>query len=85
MTSVTVSDTIERNELFGSMDRNLRMIEKKFDCLIIQRDNELLIRGEQSEEAAGVLREMMRALERNEPLDQQKIDYIMDLNGRGIS
>ena len=85
MVNVAISDAIERSDLFGSMDRNLRMIEKKFDCLIIQRDNELLIRGEQAEAAAGVLREMMRALERKEPLDQQKIDYIMDLNGQGVS
>ena len=85
MVTITVSEEIERSDLFGSMDRNLKLIEDRFDCLIIQRDNELLIKGEQAPAAAAAIEEMQRALEKGEKLDQQKVNYIMDLKNEGLS
>ncbi|MBQ9015572.1 MAG: PhoH family protein [Firmicutes bacterium] len=85
MIAVGISDQIERSDLFGSMDRYLRLIEERFGCLIIQRDNELLVKGEQEQAAAEVLREMTETLEKSEKLDQQKVNYIMDLKKEGIS
>ena len=85
MVTITISEQIERSDLFGSMDRNLRLIEDRFDCLIIQRDNELLIKGEQAPAAAAAIEEMARALEKGEKLDQQKVNYIMDLKNEGLS
>ena len=83
--SLTVNESVERSELFGSMDRNLRGIEEKCHVMIIQRDNQLLIRGDRAKEAAGIIKEMSDVLRRGEKLDQQKIGYIMDLNREGIS
>ena len=85
MIAVGISEQIERSDLFGSMDRYLRMIEERFGCLIIQRDNELLVKGEKEQAAAEVLREMSETLEKSEKLDQQKVNYIMDLKKEGIS
>ena len=85
MVTITVSEEIERSDLFGSMDRNLKLIEDRFDCLIIQRDNELIIKGEQAPAAAAAIEEMQRALEKGEKLDQQKVNYIMDLKNEGLS
>ena len=85
MIAVGISEGIERSDLFGSMDRYLRLIEERFGCLIIQRDNELLVKGEQEQAAAEVLREMTETLEKSEKLDQQKVNYIMDLKKEGIS
>ena len=85
MIAVAISEQIERSDLFGSMDRYLRMIEERFGCLIIQRDNELLVKGEKEQAAAEVLREMSETLEKSEKLDQQKVNYIMDLKKEGIS
>ncbi len=85
MVTITVSEEIERSDLFGSMDRNLKLIEDRFDCLIIQRDNELLIKGERAPAAAAAIEEMQRALEKGEKLDQQKVNYIMDLKNEGLS
>ena len=82
---VQVSETIDRGELFGGMDRNLRLVEKDFDVDIIQRDNELILKGAHTIEAGQVIEEMMSVLEKGEKLDEQKIKYITELNDRGIS
>ena len=82
---VQVSETIDRGELFGGMDRNLRLVEKDFDVDIIQRDNELILKGAHTIEAGQVIEEMMSVLEKGEKLDEQKINYITELNDRGIS
>lgn len=83
--SLPISDAIDRRELFGGLDRNLEIIEKKLNVDIIQRDNELLLKGENSRKAEDLLKEMMGVLEKGENLDQQKINYIADLNKEGIS
>ena len=82
---VQVSETIDRGELFGGMDRNLRLVEKDFDVDIIQRDNELILKGAHTIEAGQVIEEMMSVLEKCVKLDEQKINYITELNDRGIS
>ncbi len=44
--SLPISDSIDRRELFGGLDRNLEVIEKNLKVDIIQRGNELLLKGE---------------------------------------
>lgn len=82
---VFISETIDRAELFGGLDQNLKIIEKNLMVDIIQRDNELLLKGKNIAEAENLLKEMMSVLEKGEKLDQQKINYIADLNRKGIS
>ena len=83
--SLSVSDNIDRRELFGGLDRNLEIIEKNLKVDIIQRGNELLLKGENSQKAENLLKEMMGVLEKGGKLDQQKINYIADLSNEGIS
>lgn len=83
--SLSVSDSIDRRELFGGLDRNLEIIEKNLKVDIIQRGNELLLKGENSQKAENLLKEMMGVLEKGGKLDQQKINYIADLSNEGIS
>ncbi|MDD6310724.1 MAG: PhoH family protein [Firmicutes bacterium] len=83
--AIEVDDDIDRGELFGGLDKNLKTIEKKMGVDIIQRDDRLLIKGERVDEAAAILTEMMDVLSRGEKLDEQKIDYITDLNEQGVS
>ena len=85
MVKLEVSEIIDRGELFGGLDKNLKIIEKDFEVDIIQRDNELIIKGEHPHEAKNVLSEMMHVLEKGEKLDEQKINYIADLSDKGIS
>lgn len=85
MIGIPISETIDRGELFGSLDKNLKVLEENFQVDIIQRDNELILKGAHAQAAAGLLQEMMNVLEKGEPLDEQKINYIADLNDKGIS
>ncbi len=85
MITAEISDTIDRGELFGGMDKNLRLIEENLKVDIIQRDNTLILKGEYAVQAEKIVREMMRVLEKGEKLDEQKINYIADLSERGLS
>lgn len=85
MRKVYVSETLDRGELFGGMDKNLKIIEENFNVNIIQRDNELILKGGNTAEAERVIGEMMNVLEKGDKLDEQKISYITDLNDKGIS
>lgn len=82
---VPISDTIDRRELFGGLDQNLKIIEDNLKVDIIQRDNELILKGENLAKAEELLNEMMGVLEKGEKLNQQKINYIADLTSEGIS
>ena len=85
LVNVPISETVDRGELFGGLDKNLKIIEERFQVDIIQRDNELLLKGKEKKAAAGVLQEMMDVLEKGEKLDEQKINYITELKDEGIS
>ena len=43
MVRVSVSDDIDRGELFGSFDKNLKIIENNLKVDIIQRDDSLIL------------------------------------------
>ena len=82
---MVLEDTVDRSELFGILDNNLRKIEEKFDVFIVQRDNGLIIRGQRAEEAETIIKEMIETLKRGEKLDEQKVGYITELGSNGIS
>lgn len=85
MVTLPLDEQIDRRELFGGLDRNLKSIEKKLEVTIIQRDDALVLKGNGAEEAGSILEEMIETLRKGENLDQQKIGYITDLKKRGVS
>ncbi|MGN0711003.1 MAG: PhoH family protein [Anaerovoracaceae bacterium] len=85
MKKLPVSEAVDRGELFGSLDSNLKIVENYFGVNIIQRDNELLFQGEKSEAAIQVVEEMAAIVAKGEKLDTQKINYVIALNENGIS
>ena len=85
MVNVEVSDGIDRSELFGGLDKNLRLIEENLKVDIIQRDDSLILKGEYASRAEKIIKEMMSVLEKGGKWDEQKINYIADLSDRGIS
>ena len=85
MLNVDISDTIDRGELFGGLDKNLKLIEDNFNVDIIQRDTQLILKGDRTSQAEKIIKEMMGVLEKGEKLDEQKISYIADLSDKGMS
>ena len=82
---VTVRDDIDREDLFGNLDFNLRLIEEASGSEIIQRGSELLIKGGDMELAAGIVDELASMLARSETLDEQKVRYAISLKAQGKS
>jgi len=82
---ITITDEVDRQALFGSMDANLSLIGSATGSEIFQRDNELLVKGGDAELAAGILTELIEILRHGEPLDSQKVNYVISLKKAGTS
>lgn len=80
-----IEDDVDRTELFGSMDANLNLIQEKTGVEIFQRDDCILLRGEKSELAEGILSELTDILRAGEGLDVQKVSYVISLREQGLS
>ncbi|MCQ2554428.1 MAG: PhoH family protein [Clostridia bacterium] len=82
---IRISDNIDRAALFGNLDSNLKLIEDEIGVDVIQRDDTLILKGENVDIAEIALKEFMDVLESGEELDQQKTTYILNLAKDGIS
>ena len=73
------------NEVFGTLDSNLKLIESDCGVEIVYRGDEIIINGEEAERAANVIQEMFTVVESGQHLDEQKVNYILSLSRDGIS
>ena len=76
---IQIPQTIDRTELFGNLDSNLTLIREATGVDIFQRDDGLILKGEDPDTAEGIIRELTAVLEKGEPLDKQKVSYIIGL------
>ena len=72
-------------EVFGTLDANLKAIEKDCGVEVAVRGDEIIINGEDAERAASVIGEMFTVAGAGQSLDEQKVNYILDLSKEGIS
>lgn len=82
---ITISEEIDRRELFGNLDVNIGIIKENMDVDIMQRDNELIMRGKDAERAESVFKELTGIIASGETLDQQKVNYVIALKNDGKS
>ena len=82
---IRIEDDIDRIELFGNMDANLNLIQDNTGVEIFQRDDSLLLRGEEIGLAENILKELMAVQRSGEHLDVQKVNYIIGLEKQGLS
>ena len=82
---MTISEGIDRRELFGTLDSNIRILKEHMEVDIMQRDNELILRGKDAEQAVSVIEEWMSMIEKGEKLDEQKLNYVIALKAEGVS
>ena len=83
--SFDIDETVDRVALFGNLDINLNLISEAAGVQIVQRDNSLLIRGEKPELAIEMLRELIDIMHSGEFLDEQKVNYVIQLKAEGGS
>ena len=82
---IRLADDLDRSELFGNMDSNLKLLQEQLKIEIIQRDNELVLKGDDTEKAEKVINELIALIGSGEKLDAQKIGYVMTLTEKGMS
>ena len=75
----------ETDQLFGNLDVNLKLIKDNYDAEIFQRNDEIIIKGQEAAKAEKVILELLDILESGECLDAQKINYVINLNDNGMS
>lgn len=83
---IKVFDGVDRVELFGNLDSNLKMIKDATGVDVIQRDDEIILTGNDPVAMAmaeKVLEQFMAALDKGEQLDTQKAGYITSLTKEG--
>ena len=83
--SLTIDNELDRGELFGSLDVNLKTIKNSFAIDIIQRENELILKGKGAKAALAVIKELLDIIESGEKLDVQKVNYVISLKEQGLS
>ena len=79
LVKIPVDDSLDARSLFGNLDCNIKEIEKTTGTTIIQRDNNLLIKGENGELAKAILLKLQDELRASGSLDSQKVGYIIDV------
>lgn len=82
---ILIGDDVDRGELFGNLDKNLKIIKEYFTVDMIQRDNELVLKGDDAASAEKVVRELMEIIRSGESIDSQKVHYVIDLAEKGMS
>ncbi|MDR2087988.1 MAG: PhoH family protein [Clostridiales Family XIII bacterium] len=73
------------NDLFGNLDVNLRIIRDNYDVDIVQRQDEIVLRGGEASKAGEVIAELIGILESGEKLDPQTVNYVIGLRQKGLS
>lgn len=82
---ISISEEIDRRELFGTLDGNIRILKENLDVDIMQRDNELILRGADVDRAEAIIKELVEIIAGGEKLDEQKINYVIALKDEGLS
>jgi phosphate starvation-inducible PhoH-like protein len=72
-------------DLFGNLDVNLRILRDNYDVDIVQRQDELVLRGGEADKAREVIAELLDILESGEKLDPQTVNYVISLRRKGLS
>jgi len=83
--TLKIEGEVDRSELFGNLDGTLKTLKGNFDIDVIQRDNELIVKGDGAEKAAEVITELISIIESGERLDEQKVNYVINLKDQGLS
>lgn len=83
--NILIDDTIDRRELFGNLDSNLNLIEEHTGVAIFQRDDGLLIKGENVDQAEAIIEELVGVIKKGDALDSQKVAYIVEMTKAGYS
>ena len=84
-TKIILQNLTEPESVFGTLDANIKAIEKDCNVEISYRGEEIFIKGEEVDRAASIIKEFYAVAGEGQNLDEQKINYIISLSRDGIS
>ncbi len=80
--TISIERLEEAVNLFGSMDENVKLIEKDLDVMVVSRDGQLKVSGEDGEKviyAVKALEGLLKLIGRGETITEQNVRYILGL------
>lgn len=80
-----IPEDINREQLFGTLDANIKQVEKATGTSIVMRDDELFIKGTENLKAANIINRMVENLRVEPEIDARRVNYLIDLEQKGES
>ncbi|WP_334307315.1 PhoH family protein [Mogibacterium diversum] len=76
---------MNREQLFGTLDANIKQVEKATGTSIVMRDDGLFIKGTENLKAANIINRMVENLRVEPEIDARRVNYLIDLEQKGES
>ncbi|MBF1338566.1 MAG: PhoH family protein [Mogibacterium diversum] len=80
-----IPEDINREQLFGTLDANIKQVEKATGTSIVMRDDGLFIKGTENLKAAKIINRMVENLRVEPEIDARRVNYLIDLEQKGES
>ena len=80
-----IPEDINREQLFGTLDANIKQVEKATGTSIVMRDDGLFIKGTKNLKAANIINRMVENLRVEPEIDARRVNYLIDLEQNGES
>ena len=80
-----IPEDINREQLFGTLDTNIKQVEKATGTSIVMRDDGLFIKGTENLKAANIINRMIENLRVEPEIDARRVNYLIDLEQKGES
>lgn len=80
-----IPEDINREQLFGTLDANIKQVEKATGTSIVMRDDGLFIKGTGNIKAANIINRIIENLRVEPEIDVRRVNYLIDLEQKGES
>ena len=80
-----IPEDINIEQLFGTLDANIKQVEKATGTSIVMRDDGLFIKGTENLKAANIINRMVENLRVEPEIDARRVNYLIDLEQKGES
>ena len=80
-----IPEDINREQLFGTLDANIKQVEKATGTSIVMRDDGLFIKGTENLKAANIINRMVENLRVEPEIDARRVNYLIDVEQKGES
>ena len=78
-----IPEDIDREQLFGTLDANIKQVEKATGTSIVMRDDGLFIKGTENLKAANIINRMVENLRVEPEIDARRVNYLIDMEHKG--